>query len=127
MEKINGSGELNVLYFCQTLYARTGCDRPTMKDLKDHVVPLVATEWYDLGIQLLHQNELKSIALNTRNNPNMCCEQMFYKWLMMDQIASWNKLIHAVEDIDLHYAAAVIENMLIQGENVTDLLYNGMA
>ena len=90
------------------------------------MVPLVATVWYDLGIQLLQPNELTTSALSTKN-PNMCCTQMFEKWLIMDKMASWNKLIRAVKNIEMHSAAAVIEDMLIQGENVTDLLYNGMA
>ena len=110
--------------------ARAGCDRPTLRDLTIHVIPLVATKWYDLGIELLepkHQNELNSIEGDTRNVAVTCCRKMFSKWLNTDELASWDKLIKALRIVKLSSVADDIEQSLLQGENVTDLFYSVMA
>ena len=106
--------------------ARAGRDRPTLRDLMIHVVPLVATKWYDLGVVLLepkYQHELISIEADVRNDVATCCRKMFSKWLNSDELASWDKLIKAVRIFQLNNVANDIEQLLLQGENVTDLLY----
>ena len=46
---------------------------------------------------------------------------MFSKWLNTDELASWDKLIKAVRIVQLNNVANDIEQLLLQGEYVTDL------
>ena len=99
--------------------------RPSMKDLNKHVTPLVATRWYDLGLELLetkHERELDIIETNYENNATKCCRKMFSKWLeTQSDNASWDQLIQAVKNIKVNNVASDIEQLLLQGEYVTDL------
>ena len=102
-----------------------GChsSRPALRDLVTHVIPSVKTEWYNLGLQLLdpkYQNELNAIEVDTRD-VETCCRKMFSKWLNTDELASWDKLIKAVRIVQLNNVASNIEQLLLQGEYVTDL------
>ena len=99
-------------------------DRPTLKDLMIHVIPSVATKWYQLGVMLLDancENELNTIEADTRNDAETCCRKMFSRWLNIDEQASWDKLIRALRHIQLNNVASNIEQMLlhVQGECVT--------
>ena len=99
--------------------------RPLMRDLNKHVIPLVATRWFDLGLELLeteHERELDIIETNYENNATKCCRKMFSKWLeIKSDSASWDQLIQAVKNIKLINVASDIEQLLLQGEYVTDL------
>ena len=89
-----------------------------------HVIPSVATRWYDLGVVLLqpkYENELNTIEADVRNDAVTCCRKMFSKWLNTDELASWDKLIKAVRIVQLNNVANDIEQLLLQGEYVTDL------
>ena len=96
-----------------------------MKDLNKHVIPLVATRWYDLGLELLetkHERELEIIETNHSNDAAKCCRKMFSKWLESQcDSASWDQLIQAVKNIELNNVANDIEQLLLQGEYVTYL------
>ena len=96
-----------------------------MKDLNKHVIPLVATRWYDLGLELLetrHERELEIIETNHSNDAVKCCRKMLSKWLeSQSDSASWDQLIQAVKNIKLNNVANDIEQLLLQGEYVTDL------
>ena len=46
---------------------------------------------------------------------------MFSKWLNTDELASWDKLIKAVKNVERNNVANDIEQLLLQGEYVTDL------
>ena len=102
----------------------TGQHRPTLRDLMIHVIPSVATRWYELGLVLLdskYQNELTIIEADIRNDAVTCCRKMFSKWLNTDELAGWDKLIKAVRIVQLNNVANDIEQLLLQGEYVTDL------
>ena len=89
-----------------------------------HVIPLVNTKWYYLGVVLLdtkYENELNTIEADVRNDVAMCCRKMFSKWLNTDKLASWDKLIKAIRIVQLNNVADDIEQLLLQGEYVTDL------
>ena len=95
-----------------------GCDRPLFRDLVRYVVPLVANDWYELGLYLLdpkYENELDIIETNTKNDTKTCCRKMFSKWLETDKLASWDKLITALTVIGLDNVASDIEQLLEQG------------
>ena len=71
--------------------------RPSMKDLNKHVIPLVATRWYDLGLELLetkHERELDIIEKDSKTEGvNTCCRKMFSKWLESQfDSASWDRI-----------------------------------
>ena len=90
-----------------------------MKDLNKHVIPLVATRWYDLGLELLEtkyaMTKLEIIQADNRNDVSKCCTQMFKKWLETQTDASWSQLVQAVKSIELNDVAASIEQF-IQGK-----------
>ena len=98
--------------------------RPTLRDINTHVIPRVCTDWFNLGLQLLdpkYENELNVIEADTRNNAATSCRKMFSKWLNTDELASWDKLIKALRVVQLNTVANDIEQLLLQGEYVTDL------
>ena len=97
-----------------------------MKDLNKHVIPLVATRWYDLGLELLetkHERELDTIEKDSKvEGMKTCCRKMFSKWLeTQSDSSSWDQLIQAVKNIELNNVANDIEQLLLQGEYVTGL------
>ena len=96
-----------------------GRDRPTLRDLTIHVIPLVANRWYELRLVLLdtkYHNELNIIEVDIRNDAVTCCRKMFGKWLNTDELASWDKLIKAVRIVQLNNVASDVEQLLLQGE-----------
>ena len=105
----------------------TRYSRPSMKDLNKHVIPLVATKWYDLGLELLetkHERELDTIEKDSKvEGAKTCCRKMFSKWLeTQSDNASWDQLIQAVKNIELNNVASDIEQLSLQGEYVTDMI-----
>ena len=102
----------------------TRCGRPSMRDLNNHVIPLVAIRWYDLGLELLetqHERDLEIIEENN-NEVKKCCRKMFSKWLeTQSDNASWDQLIQAIKTIKLNNVANDIEQLLLQGEYDTVL------
>ena len=88
------------------------------------MIPSVGTEWYNLGLELLdpkYENELNTIEADTRIDAATSCRKMFSKWLNTDELASWDKLIKALRVVQLNEIANDIEQLLLQGEYVTDL------
>ena len=99
-----------------------------MRDLTKYVIPLVATRWYDLGLELLpretkYEKELDTIEKDSKvEGTKTCCRKMLSKWLeSQSDSASWDQLIQAVKNIELNNVANDIEQLLLQGEYVTDL------
>ncbi|XP_065890344.1 protein NLRC3-like isoform X2 [Dysidea avara] len=96
----------------------SGCNRPILKDLVNHVLPLVTKQWYHLGLQLLdsdYTHELDTIKADTKNDTRTCCRKMFSKWLSTDVQASWDKVIEALTIIELKNVACNIKLLLLQG------------
>ena len=80
----------------------------------------VSTEWLDLGIELLEQEDeeaLYEIKANHSNNASECCREMFQLWLRKSPSATWDQLIQALRDVDLSTAAAKIKEMLTPMED----------
>ena len=89
-----------------------------MRDLNKHVIDLVTTKWYELGLELLeteHEKELAIIETNCNSDVRICCRKMFNKWLDIQSDASWGQLIQAVKDVELNSAVADIQQLL-EGE-----------
>ena len=99
--------------------ARTGNDRPLLKDLYDHVVNNVADKWRALGVQLLvrpdQQKMLDIIAADHPHDVVSCCSCVLKKWLDTTSGATWNELIRALRSpsVQLHYLAGQLEQMMI--------------
>ena len=97
-----------------------------MKDLANHVIPLVTTKWYSLGLQLLddeYQNELDTIEMNTTNDVETSCRKMFQKWLSTEVLASWDLLIRALKAIHLKTVANDIEESVLESECMNNYYY----
>ena len=66
----------------------------------------VATQWYNLGLQLLdNYNMLDKIKSNCQGDTEYCCNEMFKKWLEVKPDASWDQLIAALREVELITAA----------------------
>ena len=107
------------LYIAKTEHNACDNSHPQiLKDLNKHVIPKVATRWYDLGLELLEAKYVRNLVIiqaNNRDDVSKCCRQMFMKWLDTQTDASWSQLIQAVKSIELNDVAASIEQF-IQGK-----------
>ena len=92
-----------------------GHDRPTLKLLNNHVRKIVSSKWYDLGLQLLEEEDEERLNEIESNNPrdvSECCKEMFKLWLSKCTNAKWNQLIQALKEVQLSSLATTIERML---------------
>ena len=96
-----------------------GRGRPAMKDLNKYVIPLVATKWYDLGLELLDTKYESALDIIEKDSDcrdvQYCCRKMFSKWLETSDNANWDKLTEAMRSIGLNGVASKI-GPLFQGE-----------
>ena len=86
-----------------------------------HVVPSVASKWFELGMTLLDEVELNIIEIDFSNDAITCCRKMLIRWLNTDELASWDNLIKGLRIIQLNTIASKIEHLLLQSKYVTDL------
>ena len=78
----------------------SGCDRPALKLLNKHVRKEVSSKWYDLGLELLEQEDeekLNEIETNNPKDAGQCCKEMFRLWLRKCSTATWDQLIQALK------------------------------
>ena len=90
--------------------------RPTKKKILE-IIPRVAPQWYELGVQLLNEDQeshLDIIKANHGNDQIKSCTEMFWYWLRTHPKASWQQLIESLKSpaIQLNTVAANIEEML---------------
>ena len=73
--------------------------KPLLKDLSNIVIPKVANDWYDLGIQLFNESQLPKLdeirATFSSDRRGGCVEMLKY-WLKITPGATWNNLIYAL-------------------------------
>ena len=70
-----------------------------MRDLHNIVVPKVANDWYNLGIQLFSESQrlkLDGIRTTYSKDHQGGCVEMLNCWLKITPGATWNNLIHAL-------------------------------
>ena len=96
-----------------------GCDLPTIQHLTEHVLPLVAIKWHDLGLELMdacvEDEQLLGEIKKNYQSCNDCCREMFKLWINIQAgSASWNQLIQALREpsLELTDIAVKIEGML---------------
>ena len=89
-----------------------------MRLLNKFVIPQVATKWNSLGLELLdskYENYLGIFEGKYGNNIELCCKETLEKWLeTKSDGATWDQLIKALKNIDMHRAADNIKEMLHQ-------------
>ena len=112
---------LLTIILCVTIqcgyFTTTGSDHPAHKHLK-HVRVLIATKWYDIGLELMEEEDVKDlhvIKAKYATDISKACEEMLELWLRKRPKDTWNNLINAMKcpDIELNDAADKIEKMLI--------------
>ena len=94
-----------------------GTDRPALKYLNKYVKADIASEWHDIGVELLDvedESVLNAIKNNFPGDVNKCTAEMLQLWLARRPEASWNCLIEALREpnIKLNTLATKIEGML---------------
>ena len=91
-----------------------------MRDLSKHVIPSVATRWYELGLEFLetkHDAELDVIETNSKDDALTCCRKTFSKWLQIQpHSATWDQLIQAIKSIKLNNVVSDIKKVFLQGK-----------
>ena len=110
---------ITLLYICcASVIILKGSYKPSLKEINDYNIrDQVATEWHDLGVQLLPddlQVQLGIIRNNNSGNVKMCSTCMFEYWLQVDTTASWNKLIEALRKINKNHLAASVSREILQ-------------
>ena len=100
-----------------------GSDRPSIKDLCDHVVNSVANKWKRIGVQLLQPDQLNVLNIIATDHPSdavSCCKCVLEKWLDTSTGATWNQLIGALKcpNVNLDYFADKLEQKLITEGNI---------
>ena len=106
---------LHPLVHIRILSFFAGHQRPTQKYLNRYVKQVIGKKWYDLGIELLENDDigaLNNIQSDHSKDQEECCTKMFQLWLTK-QPASWNQLIEALRNIKLNHLATSIEEMLL--------------
>ena len=103
---------LNLIYYTHYVAASS---RPSLKQLQKLVISSVATKWYELGLQLLDDNQENQLDIIRANSPTdvaKCCRDMFKYWLGVDPKASWYKLVDALKatDADMNNVIATLES-----------------
>ena len=92
------------------IHTYVGANKPTLRSLmkyRDKIAP----HWRDLGIELLQEKDTDKLNIIRTNYPNKvedCCDELFRYWFAVDTEANWDKLISALERIDLNATAAKI-------------------
>ena len=91
--------------------------RWALDPLNKHVKKEATNKWYDLGIELLENEdveELNTIRNNYPRDGGACCTEMFKLWLRKQPKATWNQLIKALKEpgIEMNKLANTIEENL---------------
>ena len=72
-------------------------------------------QWYDLGVELLEDENRKKLN-NIRENykeVETCCSFMFQAWLDTSPSASWIKFTYALKTVGMSELASKIEAELV--------------
>ena len=93
--------------------SNVGTDKPTIKLLKKYVIWEIAHQWRILGMELL--GDMSIIKRSSSVGPEIGCSDMLQQWLIVDNTASWNKLISALEKIKQDELARKLKNEMIKG------------
>ena len=102
--------------------ARDDCSL-NLEHLNQHVKPLLDSKWYDLGVELLEDDDdiaaLNELQCEHPSDDDTCCTKMFQMWLEKRQVASWSHLIKSLRQptVNLNELASKIELMIPHSGN----------
>ena len=75
--------------------------KPVLKDLHNILIPKIANDWYEVGIQLFNNSQLPKLdeirATYSSNHRQGCVEMLKY-WLQITPEATWDNLIHVLRE-----------------------------
>ena len=77
--------------------------KPTLREVRDHIVCRVAAHWYHFGLTLRVEDYLlENIKATERGDVQACCTDMLRRWLRGEQatgklVRSWPSLLQAVQ------------------------------
>ena len=88
--------------------------KPTLKKLQQtKIITAVGSKWYELGIELLNEDQLTQLDIIKTNNHEVtrCCAEMFLFWLRSHSTATWQNLVEALKapGVELNDVAATVE------------------
>ena len=112
---------------CLTTYGCNACigsDQPKISELCKYVKVEVAPQWYDLGVQLLNEEQVKKLNVMQSDHPGdseKCCTALFNHWLQVDTTASWDKLMMALIHIGKDVLADTIKKMTTESISIYEL------
>ena len=96
-----------------------GTDKPNIILLNNHVRRDAAPQWHDLGDQLLMEaltHKLDVIGEEHKGDDKRCCSEMLSHWLDDDFKATWNKMLHTLEQSGYNKVATTVKrNDTIKG------------
>ncbi|XP_065902698.1 uncharacterized protein [Dysidea avara] len=80
--------------------SHSGNDVPQLRELYRHIVPVYASVWKDLGLELeIPMYTLNAIAVDHASHPSSsteCCKAMLQKWIRMSPRPTWARLEEAL-------------------------------
>ena len=91
----------------------------SLEHLNEHVKPLLDSKWYDLGVELLGDDDdiavLNELQCEYPSDNDTCCTKMFQMWLAKRHVASWDHLIKSLRQpcVNLNEPANKIESMFL--------------
>ncbi|XP_065907052.1 NACHT, LRR and PYD domains-containing protein 12-like isoform X2 [Dysidea avara] len=101
-ESLTGSKKRSVFTAEESVQERRG-DVPQLCELNRHIVPVYASVWKDLGLELeIPMYTLNAIAVDHVNHPSWsteCCKVMLQKWIRMSPRPTWARLQEALEHL----------------------------
>ena len=88
--------------------------KPTLKKLQQtKIITAVGSKWYELGIELLDEDQLTQLDIIKTNNNEVTrrCAEMFLFWLRTHSTATWQNLADALKapGVELNDVAATVE------------------
>ena len=108
------------LYNYHECCSHTVVSKPTLKKLQHmKVITAVGSKWFELGIELLDDDQLAQLDIIKSNNNEVtrCCAEMFLFWLRSHASATWQDLVEALKapGVELNDMAAMVEAQFING------------
>ena len=104
------------MYLCYVIVY----SKPSLKKLQQiKVITAVGSKWYELGIELLDEDQLTQLDIIKTNNNEVtrCCAEMFLFWLRSHSAVTWQDLIKALKapGVELNDVAAMVEKQCSNG------------
>jgi len=91
----------------------------SLKSFQNYIVPLVASKWFELGIELLdetQESELDVIRVEHNTDIKKCCLFMLILWRSTHPKASWFHIFEALKSpaVSLNSVAVALEEKFSQ-------------